>query len=94
MSSTTGESEALLQSIAEVQQTLSIGTERIEESLPAMKNLLYAYQEGWLTLDALLNAVQIEATGLQEYYEQLIAYYADIFRLEAITGARIVTFEP
>ena len=51
-------------------------------------------QEGWISLHELLNAIQIEVTGLADYYSQLSGYYSDLFELEAITGRTLVEFGP
>jgi len=66
----------------------------METKPPVMANLLYSYQEGQITLDTFLNAIQIEVTGYTDYYDLLSTYYSNIFRLEAITGSEIVSFAP
>ena len=45
-----------------------------------------------MTLNELLNAVQIELTGLRDYYDQLIRYYENLFELEALTGTSLLHF--
>ncbi len=89
-----GEIEALIRMITEAQPALASIAERIENTPPLMDTLLYSYQEGSITLDQFLNAVQIEVTGYQDYYDQLAAFYKNIFRLEAIAGLEIVSFSP
>ena len=46
------------------------------------------------TLDELLGAIQIEAAAMDSHYADLTTYYANIFRLEALTGAKLVNFAP
>lgn len=89
-----GEIAALIQMIEETQPMLATIAGRIENTPPILGNLLYAYREGQVSLDEFLNAIQIEMTGYQDYYDQLAAYYINTFRLEAITGTTIVSFAP
>lgn len=87
-----GKAEALALSIAESQNMLSRVADHFEEDLEALNSLLYSYEEGWLTLNELLNAIQIETGGLEDYYGQLIRYYENLFELEALTGETLVNF--
>ena len=89
----TGEIEALVNLIEDAQRVLSTIPVSLDHDPPVMINLLYSYQDGQLTLDVFLNAIQIEVNGLRDYYDQLNTYYRNIFRLEAITGSSIVSFE-
>ncbi len=88
-----GRITSLLASIREAQETLSLSKDHFQEDREALDDLLFSYEEGWLTLSELLNAVQIEVAGLGDYYDQMARYYQNIFELEAITGATLVTFE-
>ena len=88
-----GEVEALVALIEDAQQALSTLPVSIDDDPPVMSSLLYSYRDGRLTLDAFLNALQIQVTGLRDYYDQLDTYYRNIFRLEAITGTEIVFHE-
>ena len=90
---TSVEIEALVHLIEDARNTLSTIDLQLESDPPMMSKLLYAYQDGQLTLDAFLNAIQIEVAGLSDYYDQLDNYYRNIFRLEAIIGMTIVSFE-
>jgi hypothetical protein len=94
MARTREEIEALVQFIAEVQPSLATLTEHFDDGSPLADTMLYSYREGALSLDALLNSIQIESTALADYYEQLTTYYRNIFRLEAITGVSIISFAP
>ena len=87
-----GRIRALTLSISESQGMLASVADHFEEDLEALNNLLYSYEEGWLTLSELLNAVQVETAGLEDYYGQLIRYYTNLFELEALTGEMLVTF--
>ena len=87
-----GQVSALTQSITESQSMLATVADHFEEDMEALNNLLYSYEEGWMTLSELLNAIQIETTGLEDYYDQLIRYYENLFELEALTGETLVTF--
>ena len=84
----------LVNMIEDAQSMLSTFAMRIEEDTSVIGSLFYSYQEGRYTLDTFLNAIQIEVTGSGDYYDQLYNYYHNIFRLEAITGAAIVSFGP
>lgn len=90
---TAGEIEALVHLIGDAEHGLSTLHVQLKNDPPMMSKLLYSYQDGRLTLDAFLNAIQIEVAGMSDYYDQLNGYYRNIFRLEAITGAQIVSFE-
>ncbi len=87
-----GKVKALISSITESQSMLATVADHFEEDLEALNNLLYTYEEGWLTLSELLNAIQIETAGLEDYYHQLIRYYENLFELEALTGTSLVRF--
>lgn len=88
-----GRIDALVTSISEAQGTLVHFKDHFEEDREALDDLLYSYEEGWLTLSDLLNAVQIEVAGLTDYFNHLVRYYQNIFELEAITGQTLVRFE-
>ena len=87
-----GRIEALVVSIKESQEALALSQDHFDEDMESLNDLLYSYEEGWLTLNELLNAVQIEVAGLTDYYEHMIRYYRNVFELEAITGSTLVTF--
>lgn len=93
MSRTTVEVETLVQTIEEVQPPLAALAERMGQDPPMIDNMLYSYREGAITLDTFLSGIRIEVDGLRDYYELLTSYYENLFRLEAITGAELVSFE-
>jgi len=68
--------------------------ENLNNDSTTISSLISAYEEGWMSLTEMLNAIQIHSNGKQQYYEQLILYYKNIFQLEAITGESLVTFAP
>ena len=59
-----------------------------------MESIQTSYQEGWMTLTEMLNAVELQADGIQAFYKQLTDYYRSIFQLEAIIGKTLVNFSP
>ena len=68
--------------------------ENLNNDSTTISSLISAYEEGWMSLTEMLNAIQIHSNGKQQYYEQLILYYKNIFQLEAITGESLVAFAP
>lgn len=91
---TAGEIATLVRMIDDFQQMLEIIPVRTGRNTSVMSDLFQSYQDGGHTLDAFLNAIQIEVIGSRDYVDQLGKYYENIFRLEAITGVQIVSFEP
>jgi len=83
---------ALVHLIEDARQALSAIAFRPEDNRAVINSLFYSYQEGRYTLETFLNAIQIEVTGSRDFYDQLYKYYQNIFQLEAITGAEIVSF--
>lgn len=83
---------SLVHLIEDAGQALSSVAFRPDDGTSVINSLLFSYREGRYTLDAFLNAVQIEVTGSRGYYDQLYTYYDNIFRLEALAGAEIVSF--
>jgi len=57
-----------------------------------MENIVFSYQQGSLSLIDVLNSTQIYTEGIQNYYEQLIAYYRSIFEFEAVIGKTLIVF--
>ncbi|MFH1373374.1 MAG: TolC family protein [bacterium] len=88
-----GQVQALTESIAGSQGSLALASPHFLEDSEEFNNLLYSYEEGWLTLNELLNAIQIEVAGLEHYYGQLTQFYLNLFQLETITGETLVNFE-
>ncbi len=88
-----GEVAALVASLREAQALLAeFAADLAQDSLAGA--LLLSYREGAITLDDLLGAIQIEIAALEAHHADLAAYYRDIFRLEALTGVRLVGFAP
>jgi outer membrane protein TolC len=85
---------SLVHLIEDAGQALSSVAFRPDDGTSVLSSLFFSYQEGRYTLEAFLNAIQIEVTGSRGYYDQLYTYYENIFRLEAFTGAEIVSFSP
>ena len=88
-----GEIETLVRLIEDTELALSTIPFQIDDAPLVMSNLLFSYQEGQLSLDEFLGAIQIEVTGFRDYFDLLSVYYENIFRLEAITGVKIVSSE-
>ena len=81
--------DGLVKSINASQAAMSsIG--ELPEGSDLTSALLQSYEEGWISLHELLNAIQVTVTGLTDYHEQLAALYADVFELEAITGKSVI----
>lgn len=85
---------SLVNAITAAQVPLAEFAASLNQGPPLADTLLFSYQEGSVTLDALLGAIQIESEAVEHYFAELTAYYQNIFRLESITGATIVHFAP
>lgn len=84
---------ALADAIQETQESLTaVGNVSANSNLA--DGLLQSYVDGWISLHELLNAIQITATGLGDYYAQMTQYYEYIFELESIAGTTLVEFAP
>lgn len=94
MARSRNEIAALIDAITAAQAPLAGFTERLDQGPPLAETLLFSYREGSITLDALLGAIQIESSAVEDYFAELTAYYMNIFRLESMTGATIVRFAP
>lgn len=88
-----GRLESLVVAVNEAKETLAMSHAHFQEDAEALDDLLFSYEEGWLTLSELLNGVQIEIAGLNDYYNLMVRYYQNIFELETITGQTLVQFE-
>ena len=88
-----GEIAALVKSLSESQSLLAEFAADFDQSSLA-DALSISYREGAITLDELLGAIQIEAAAMEAHYADLATYYQNIFRLEALTGAKLVNFAP
>jgi hypothetical protein len=88
-----GEIAALVRSLGESQSLLAgFAADFGQGSLADALSI--SYREGAITLDELLGAIQIEAAAIEAHHADLATYYQNIFRLEALTGARLVNFAP
>ncbi|MBE0565716.1 MAG: hypothetical protein IH621_07170 [Krumholzibacteria bacterium] len=88
-----GEIAALVKSLGESQSLLAGFAAEFDQSSLA-DALTISYREGAISLDELLGAIQIEAAAIEAHYADLATYYGNIFRLEALTGAKLVNFAP
>ncbi|MGD9548986.1 MAG: TolC family protein [Candidatus Krumholzibacteriia bacterium] len=88
-----GEIAALVASLSESQSLLAEFAADFDQNSLA-DALSISYREGAITLDELLGAIQIEAAAMDAHYADLATYYDNIFRLEALTGAKLVNFAP
>ena len=88
-----GEVAALVTSLRAAQPLLAKFVEDFDQNALA-DALLLSYREGAITLDELLGAIQIEAAALEAHSTELATYFLNIFRLEALTGVKLVNFAP
>lgn len=88
-----GEIAALVRSLSESQSLLAEFSADFDQGSLADAWSI-SYREGAITLDELLGAIQIEAAAIEAHYADLATYYQNIFRLEALTGAKLVDFAP
>ena len=84
--------KTVLFTIQNLEDLLKNMSEKMNNESTAVAGLISAYEEGWMSLTEMLNAIQIQRDGKQQYYEQLNLYYKNIFQLEEITGESLVTF--
>ena len=82
----------MLNTILELDGVLKELSEFDNNVRTTLANIFSAYEEGWLSLSGLLNAIQIHNEGIQQYYTQMNLYYKTIFELEALTGETLITF--
>ncbi len=57
-----------------------------------MSNLVFSFQEGWITLTDFFSGIEVYADAIESYYAHLQHYYEHIFQLEAVTGQELVWF--
>ena len=87
-----GQIETLVLAIRSLGSSLEMVEDHFSEDHDIIPSVLVAYQEGWMSLTEMLNAILIHAEGDQKFYTQLADYYRGLFELEAITGQPLVTF--
>jgi hypothetical protein len=86
------ETAALCANIAAAQPGLAAYSAELFAARELPEALLVSFREGALSLESLLDAVQVQAAALDSYYAELEAHYDHLFRLEAVTGEAIVSF--
>jgi outer membrane protein TolC len=59
----------------------------------SLESSTVAYSEGWISLNDLLNNIQIYAESIDRYYDRLISYYQHLFFLEAALDRVLVTLQ-
>jgi len=52
-----------------------------------------AFLEGAVSVTDLISGIELMLEGMEQYHSALAAYYSNIFKLEGMTGARIITFD-
>ena len=86
-----GQIETLVLAIQNLGASLAMMETNFDEAPAMIASALVSYQEGWMSLMELLNAIQIHDNGIQQYFSQLTDYYRSLFELEALTGQILVT---
>ncbi len=84
--------ESLVLAAQNLGASLSMMETNFDEAPDMIASTLASYQEGWMSLMELLNAIQIYDSGIQQYFSQLTDYYRSLIELEAFTGQSLVTF--
>ena len=87
-----GQIETLVSAIQNLGASLAMMETNFDEAPAMIASMLVSYQEGWMSLMELLNAIQIHDDGIQQYFSQLTDYYRSLIELEALTGQVLVTF--
>jgi hypothetical protein len=84
----------LLPTIQALGASLEMAETQLSKNKDMMGSIQTSYQEGWMTLTEMLNAIELHADGIQAFYKQLTDYYRSLFQLEAIIGKTLVNFSP
>ncbi len=58
-----------------------------------VKNLVYSYHEGWLSLNGLLSSSKVYAHAVDQYYDLLMLYFEHLFELETLVNKELVRFK-
>ena len=87
-----GQITSLVLAVRNLGASLSMMETNFDEAPEMMASALVSYQEGWMSLMELLNAIQIHDSGIRQYFNQLTDYYRSLIELEALTGQILVTF--
>lgn len=86
-----GQIKTLVLTIQNLGAALKMAETYFNEDQNMIDSIQTSYQEGWMSLTEMLNAIQIQTDGIQQFYNQLTDYYRSLFQLEAITGQTLVT---
>jgi outer membrane protein TolC len=89
-----GQVKMLLPTIQALGASLEMAETQLSKNKDMMGSIQTSYQEGWMTLTEMLNAIELHADGIQAFYKQLTDYYRSLFQLEAIIGKTLVNFSP
>lgn len=84
------EIQTKLRTISDYKESLAELTPQFSSTESLIDNTVFSYKEGQISITDLLNAIQIYAESIDQYYEQLAIYYRNIFELEAMINKEIV----
>ncbi|MCK5074931.1 MAG: TolC family protein [Calditrichia bacterium] len=63
----------------------------LDSSNEEFEKFKISYKEGWISLNDLLNSIELYSSYIQNYNQELLSYYDYLLKLEAITGKSLVT---
>jgi hypothetical protein len=86
----TGQVKAKQQMILAYESALQNISEQTKNKLADLDQIITSYQEGWISLSDMLNAIKIYYDFIQDYNNQLINYYLVIFQLESLIDKRFI----
>jgi len=86
-----GRIKTLISTSQNLGTSLEMAESHFNKNQDMVESIQTSYQEGWMSLAEMLNAIQIQIDGIQQFYNQLADYYRSLFQLEAITGETLVT---
>ncbi len=89
-----GQIKTLVLTIQNLGAALKMAETYFNEDQDMIESIQASYQEGWMTLTEMLNAIQIQTDGIHQFYNQLTEYYRSLFQLEAIIGKILINFSP
>lgn len=85
------EIQTKLATISEYNESLAELSPQFSSTQSLIDDTVFSYKEGQISITDLLNAIQIYAESIDQYYEQLAIYYRNIFELEAIINKEIAS---
>jgi outer membrane protein TolC len=88
----TGQINVQQRHIYKYQTILEKMAPRVAAHDESLQQITVAYQEGWISLNEMLNAINIYHDFVTCYNQQLVQYFQTVFQLEAITGRKMVAF--